>query len=107
MKTAIIVAALLVAAQCLAQENSPVTVRSSVVNNGVVIVTVQSEKTSLELQCNKDVVSCKVLQPGDYTMVRLPKNHGTYDCANAEIYPKGGDPTTSQKIGDYCLIEQK
>jgi hypothetical protein len=37
------------ASQSVVVENSPVTVKSSAVNKGVVIVTVQSEKTSFEL----------------------------------------------------------
>jgi hypothetical protein len=106
MRTAIILVVLFTAAQSLAQDNSRVTVKSSVVNNGVVIVAVQSGKTSFELQCNKNVMSCKVLEPGDYMMVRLPKNHGMYDCTNVNVYPKSADPNATERIGEYCIIEQ-
>ena len=39
-------------------------------------------------------------------MVRLPKNWGMYDCVNVDLYPSSADPATSQKIGEYCLIEK-
>ena len=76
MRTAIILVALFAGVQALAQEKSQITVKTSAVNNGVVIVTAQTGKTSFELQCNKDISGCRVLEPGDYLMVRLPKNRG-------------------------------
>jgi hypothetical protein len=107
MRIAIILVVLFTVVQSLAQDSSPVTVKNTVVNNGVVIVTAQSGKESFELQCNKDVTLCTILKPGDYTMVRLPKNRGMYDCANAEVYRSSADPNATEKIGAYCLIEQK
>jgi hypothetical protein len=81
-------------------------VKRTDLNNGVVIVPALEGKTSLELQCNNGVPSCTALTPGDYTMVRLPKNRGMYDCANVEIYPKSGDPETATKVGAYCLTDR-
>ena len=106
MRTAILIA-LFTAAQALAQVKSQITVKNSAVNNGVVIVTAQTGRASLELQCNKDITGCRVLASGDYVMVRLPRNHGVYDCAKVDIYPKSADPDATDKLGEYCLIEQK
>ena len=40
-------------------------------------------------------------------MVRLPKNRGLYDCQNVDIYPTSANPDVDQKIGEYCLTEEK
>jgi len=105
MRIAIILVALFGGVQVLAQEKSQITVKNSAVSNGVVIVAAQAGRASIELQCNKDISGCEVLEPGDYVMVRLPKNHGVYDCANVDIYPKSADPETTQKLGEYCVTE--
>ncbi len=111
MKKTILLLVLIVAAQLAAQENSTITVKGSEVNNGVVIVTAtqaaaQAGKASFTLHCNKGASACKAPEPGSYLMVRLPKNWGMYDCANVDLYPATADPATSQKIGEYCLIEK-
>jgi len=112
MKKAIILLVVLVGAQLMAQEKSTITVKSSEVSNGVVIVmalqpaTAGQAKASYELHCNKGVSGCKAPVPGTYQMVRLPKNWGTYDCDNVDLYQGSDDPATSQKVGEYCLIEK-
>ncbi len=112
MKKTLILLVLLVAAQLVAQEKSTVTVKGSELNNGVVIVSVvqaasdDQAKQSFTLHCNKGAGSCKALEPGSYVMVRLPKNWGMYDCANVDLYPGSADPATSQKVGEFCLIEK-
>src|SRR5664279_4383780 len=106
MKKAIIVLVLLMATQLVAQDKSTVTVKSSEVNNGVVIITVlqvatpDQEKGTFSLHCNKGATACKAPDPGSYVMVRLPKNWGMYDCTNVDLYADGADPSTSQKIGE-------
>ncbi|MBZ5548985.1 MAG: hypothetical protein LAO22_13690 [Acidobacteriia bacterium] len=97
--------AILAAEPAFAQEKTPVKVKGSVVVTGVVIVHIQKNGKSLDLQCNEGTSSCKVLQSGDYLMVELPENYGMYDCKNVEIYR--GDPAKpedAEKIGAYCLI---
>jgi hypothetical protein len=108
MKKAILLLVLMVAAQLAAQEKSNITVKSAETNNGVVIVTATPAQGSVSfaLHCNKGAPGCKVPEPGSYIMVRLPKNWGTYDCANVDLYPSSADPSTAQKIGEYCLIEK-
>ncbi len=111
MRKIIIFLGFLVALQLMAQEKSIVTVRASEVNNGVVIVTVRQAtpgegQASFELHCNKGAPACKGLEPGNYIMVRLPKNWGMYDCANVEMYATSADPETSQKLAAYCLIDK-
>jgi len=110
MKKAIILLVVLVGAQLMAQEKSTITVKSSEVTNGVVVVmamqaaTPDQSKASYELHCNKGVSGCKAPVPGTYQMVRLPKNWGTYDCDNVDLYQATDDPATSQKVGEYCVI---
>ncbi len=112
MKKAVFLLVLMVAAQLAAQEKSNITVKSSEVDNGVVIITATQAaatdqgKASFALHCNKGAASCKAPEPGSYLMVRLPKNWGMYDCANVDLYPSSADPATDQKIGEYCLIEK-
>jgi len=92
------------AAQLLSQDASKVTVTAAEVNNGVVIINVLEGKTHVELQCNANMPTCKKLTPGSaYTMVRLPKGHGMYECDNVEMYT--GDPETGEKLGQYCAIK--
>ncbi len=105
MKRAIF-ALLMLAAVALAQEASQVTIKGGEINNGVVIITAVEGKATVELQCNQGTGGCKMLQPGTYVMVRLPKNQGMYHCANVEIFPAAADPASSQRIGAFCLIEK-
>jgi len=89
------------------RELRTITIRSSRVNSDVVILAAQEGRTSFELQCNKNVFGCTVLEPGNYLMARLPKDHGIYDCANVDIYRTTTEPNPGDKIGQYCLVEEK
>ena len=98
---------ILVCARALAQEKTPVKVKSSQVLTGVVIVKVQKGADSLELQCNEGAGSCKALAAGNYLMVELPKNYGMYDCKNVEVYQGDVDkPEAAELVGAYCLMEK-
>ena len=93
--------------QALAQEKTPVKVKSSEVVTGVVIVHVQKDAKSIDLQCNEGTTSCKALPSGSYLMVELPPNYGMYDCKNVELYRGDADkPDAAEKIGSYCLVEK-
>src|SRR5581483_9042984 len=74
---AILVLVILVAPPALSAQDQPeaqkITVKSKEVISGVVILSVQEGKNSFELQCNRDMMGCTALDPGDYMMVRLPK----------------------------------
>ncbi len=112
MKQAMILLLLMVSMAAVAQDKSTITVKSSTVVSEVVVVTAvqpnvaDKAKVSFELRCNKGPSSCKAPEPGTYQMVRLPKNWGMYDCANVDLYAATADPSTDQKIGEYCLIEK-
>ena len=95
---------ILATAQALAQDKTPVKVKSSEVVTGVVIVHVEKDAQSLELQCNQGVGGCKALPSGSYLMVELPKNYGMYDCKNVEMYR--GDQAKAVQVGNYCLMEK-
>jgi trehalose-6-phosphatase len=86
-------------------ESQKITVKSKQISNGVVILAVQEGKNAFELQCNKDASGCAVLDPGDYLMARLSKNHGLYDCANAEVYQKSASSERDNMLGQYCVID--
>jgi len=112
MKKLILLLVALVATTVMAQEKSIVTIRGSEVSGSVIILNVhQAEpvrqgRATFELQCNKGQPDCANPPAGNYLMVRLPKNWGAYDCTDVDLYREGADPSSSQKIGDYCLIEK-
>ena len=94
----------------LAQEQrdmQTINIKSSEVSNGVVILAARDGKSSFELHCNKDFSGCAVLNPGTYSMVRLPTNHGAYECANVEVYPTTTNAGAADKLGEYCLVDEK
>jgi hypothetical protein len=98
---------ILVVPPALSQQKIPVKVKSSEVITGVVVVHVQKDGKSLDLQCNEGAGSCTALSSGSYLMVELPPNYGMYDCKNIEIYKGDPDkPETAEKIGSYCLVEK-
>lgn len=88
-------------------EEQKITIKSKEINNGVVILGVQEGKNAFDLQCNKDFAGCAALETGDYLMVRLPKNRGMYDCANAEVYRKTANSEAGERLGQYCLVQGK
>lgn len=101
---------LLAAMPTLAQEQSDlqtITIRSSEVNSGVVVLAAVAGKNSFELQCNKEMPGCAVLEPGNYLMLQLPKNHGVYQCTNVEVYRTSTDSKIGDRIGQYCLLGEK
>jgi len=107
MKKVIILFALLFAAQVFAADKSLVTVKDSTVNNGVILVTIRESGKAFELQCNQTAPNCNAAKPGDYWMVRLPKNYGLYDCNNVDLYPQSANPEDQgQLLGEYCLNEK-
>ena len=104
MKHLIVILLFLFAAmQLSAEETSKVSVTSAEVNNGVVILNVVDGNSKFELQCNEAMPSCKKLKPGKYTMVRLAKGRGMYECDNVDIYL--GDPQNEERTGQYCAIK--
>ncbi len=86
------------------QEASSITVNTHEVYKSVVILSIVKDKKAFDLTCNQGYPGCNELQSGKYTMVELPKNHGTYDCNNVEIFPDGADTEDRDKIlGNYCM----
>ena len=85
---------------------SPITVKKSELNHGVVIVQVLKAGKAFELQCNEGAQSCAKLQPGKYQLAELPKNWGLYDCKDVQVYPESADKQDdNSKLGEYCLLE--
>jgi len=96
---------ILASQQAFAQEKKTIKVKSSEVVTKVVVVHIEKDGKSLDLQCNEGMSYCKELASGSYLMVELPKNFGMYDCKNVEIYRGGQDKAkTDEMIGAYCLV---
>lgn len=99
--------ALLIATQLLAIEKSQITVKNTSTSGDVILVTIEESGNSYELQCTKGAPSCSAPPAGSYWMVRLPKNHGYYDCANVDLYAQSADPEKDGVVfAEYCISEK-
>lgn len=108
MKYTVFFFLVLIPATLMAQDevkSSKVTVKSIEDNKDVVVLTVQEGKATFDLQCNKTMPSCANPGKGDFLMVRLPKNHGAYDCDNADLFKAGANPETDDRIGQFCIVK--
>lgn len=106
MKKLALLFTLLTAIQLLAVDKSQITVKQTSVSGDVVIVTIQELGKTYELQCTKGAPDCVIPQVGSYWMVRLPKNHGYYDCANVDLYIQADTPEGGSKLAEYCITEK-
>lgn len=105
MKKLAVVVTLFAAVLVFSQDKSQVTVKNVDKNNGVVLITVAENGKNLELQCNEGASFCTVVKPGEYQMVRLPKNRGLYDCQNVDLFKADVDPDSGERLGQYCLLK--
>ncbi len=103
MKKLLFIVLLLSALQLLAVDKTLITVKNSSTNSGVIMVNIHEDGKPQELQCTESAPNCVAPQAGNYWMVRLPKNHGLYDCDNVDLYLQNEDPETAQKVGEFCL----
>jgi hypothetical protein len=107
MRTMALLFAMLAGAQVLPVDRSVVTVKQTNASGDVVLVTIQELGRSSELQCTKGAPFCATPPAGDYWMVKLPKNHGYYDCANVDLYRKSAEELANAEIvGEYCVNEK-
>ncbi|MGB9234751.1 MAG: hypothetical protein WCC04_10080 [Terriglobales bacterium] len=113
MKTRILLFAMMVlfflasAMKVSAQEKAAITVKGSVVTNGVVVVDVVKGGKGYDLQCNQGAPSCVQIKSGKYQLVELPSNSGMYECRDVQVFPEGADTEDSdKKIGEYCLTDK-
>jgi hypothetical protein len=107
MKKLALLFTLLIAARVVAVDKSLITVKDTTISGNVVLVTIQESGKSYELQCTKGAPNCAVPPAGSYWMVRLPKNHGYYDCANVDLYPQAANPDDAGTIfAEYCINEK-
>jgi hypothetical protein len=107
MKKSFILLLVLFAIPVFAADKTQITVKGSSVSNGVIVVDIRESGKGFELQCTQTAPNCVAPQAGTYWMVRLPKDHGLYDCQNVDLYPQAVDPESGVKIlGEYCLNEK-
>lgn len=86
------------------QKGELIIVKSADTSATLVSIVAQVAKQAVELQCNKGAVGCTVLQPGDYTLIRLPKNTGLYECSNVYVYQKSENlEPVGEILGRYCI----
>ena len=92
----------------MATERTVITVKSSELNSGVVILDIVKTGKPYELQCNHGASGCAALKSGRYVMVELPKNFGMYDCKDVEIYQEFAiNEEQKNRVGEYCLLEKQ
>ncbi len=104
MKTLLVCLILFVSMHVLAEEKTKVTVKGSEKTNGVIVVTINDGKKLAELNCNDGFPGCTAPKPGEYWLVKLPKNRGVYECQNVDLFPGTAEDTESaDKVGEYCL----
>jgi len=95
------------AVNTLAQEKSAITVKSSTLSNGVVVVDVMKGTKGYFLECNQGAPGCTQLKSGKYQLVELPANSGMYDCKDVQVFAEGADTEDSdKKLGEYCLNDK-
>ncbi|MGB2605378.1 MAG: hypothetical protein WBC78_17400, partial [Candidatus Sulfotelmatobacter sp.] len=88
------------------QEKSNITVTSSELNNGVVILHVLQGDKTYQLECNANMPECTTHKSGSYQIIELPKGFGMYECRDVEIYASANSPDKDKKIGEYCMVEK-
>lgn len=103
MKKLLVCLILLASVQLFAEEKTKITVKSTEKNNGVILVTINDGKKTAELNCNDGFPMCSAPKPGEYWLVKLPKNRGVYECQNVDLFPGDQDPESAEKVGEYCL----
>jgi hypothetical protein len=107
VKKAMVLFILISAIQLMAVDKIQITVKDASTSNGVVLVTISNAGKTAELQCTESAPFCATPKAGTYWMVRLPKNHGVYDCQNVDLYLQASDPENGgQALGEYCLNER-
>jgi len=107
MKKLALLFAIFVAVQVLAQDKTQITVEKTSSSGDVIMVTIQESGKPFELQCTKGAPYCAAPPVGSYWMVRLPKNHGYYDCANVDIYPQAATEQNNETLlAEYCINEK-
>jgi hypothetical protein len=94
---------LLFALTVWAQDKTQVTVKKTDTVSGIILVTATENGKQIEFQCTAQQAWCTALKAGEYQLVRLPKNHGMYDCQNVDLFSSTADVDNDQKVGEYCL----
>jgi hypothetical protein len=94
---------LLFALTLWAQDKTQVTVKRTDTVSGIILVTATENGKQIEFQCTAQQAWCTALKAGEYQLVRLPKNHGMYDCQNVDLFSSTADVEGDQKLGEYCL----
>lgn len=92
------------ALKVMSQEKSFITVQGNTLSNGLLVLNVVKDGKGYKLTCNQDMASCTALKNGRYQLVQLPKNFGTYECQDVQIYSESTADTDKEgKLGEYCL----
>lgn len=72
--------------------------------SGAVMIEARLDGKAVDLSCLERHADCVIPQPGDYLLVRLHGDQGSYnDCQNVDLFPM--DAKQTEKIGEYCLLQ--
>ena len=80
-----------------------VTVKSSSVKNGVVVIEAQSSGKAVEFECFLANSHCSSPAPGDYEMLNATTEGIYNDCTNVVLY-KATTSGQKEKVGVYCWL---
>jgi len=86
-----------------ASDERSVTVKSNLVENGLLRAMADVQGKPTELDCEISLSSCSQPQPGEYSMRPATADEGIYeDCTNVVLLKSSG--ITKEKIGVYCWL---
>jgi hypothetical protein len=87
-------------------QSENIAIKASSRQSDVVFLAADLAGRAVDLTCLQSHSDCKMLRSGEYEMLRLVGNEGTYnDCQNVDIYRIGADRTREKPLGRYCLLQ--
>lgn len=95
-----------VASMCLAEKDGKTVkvVRHSI-QGAVVIIEIEINGNTAQLECTASVAHCSVPSPGTYSLVEMSAREGPYtECKNVKLYSV--HPNPRNEVGVYCLLPQ-
>jgi hypothetical protein len=101
----ILVLVIAAASPCVhAADDEPVLVRSSSIENGVVLLQAEVEGKETEFTCSTNTSKCSAVSPGEYAMETAGSAEQSYnDCTNVVLYRASSrSGVNKEKVGVYC-----
>jgi hypothetical protein len=84
-------------------DGESVTVKSSSVANGIILLEAKMSRKDAEFECFANEKFCTAAKPGEYVMVKADENEGIYnDCTNVVLSRVNSG--VKEKVGVYCWL---